>query len=138
MEDMKKEKPAKATNAQIELRLKEVYGMVANGKSRSYIVRYASEHWGISDRQVDNYLQRVHEQIKEDFGERDRLKLVNRQLAKINRLYAKNIENETLYECRLLIELENKMLGLNEAEKVEVDAKQSITINEVKQYKDKL
>lgn len=135
---MKKEKPAKSTNAEMELRLKQVYSMIIEGYGRRQIIQYASATWGITERQTDTYLKRVHEQIQEDFGEQNRIALINKQLAKLQNLYHANRAEGKFDECRLIIGVENKMLGLNEAEKVEVDAKQSITINEVKQYKDKI
>ncbi len=41
--------------------------IIANGGRRSDCIRYASEHWGVGDRTVDQYLKLAREQLKADW-----------------------------------------------------------------------
>ena len=113
----------KSTNAEIELRIATIYEMVVKGCSRKMIVRYGSETWNISSRQIDDYLKIVYEEIKSTYGQDYKEKLIEKQLAQLDDLYVKNYTIEDFRECRNLIETKSKLLGLNEPDK------QSISLN---------
>lgn len=55
------------TKAETELRVAEFVRIVANGGRRSDCIRYASDHWGVTDRTVDKYLQLARDQIRADW-----------------------------------------------------------------------
>lgn len=110
----------KSTHAEIELRIATIYEMVVKGCSRKYIIRFGSEKWNVSSRQIDDYLKRVYEEIKETYSIDEKKELVSKQLAQLEDLYVKNYTIEDFRECRNIIESRAKMLGLNEAEKIEV------------------
>lgn len=110
----------KSTDAEIELRIATVYEMVVKGASRKYIVRYGSENWKISSRQIDDYLKRVYEDIKEAYGDEYKEQVLNKQLAQLDDLYIKNYTIEDFRECRNIIESKSKLLGLNAPFKTEV------------------
>jgi hypothetical protein len=116
----------KSTNAEIELRIATIYEMVVKGASRKYIVRYASNQWNITSRQTDDYLKKVHEDLKELYGDDYKKDIVSKQLAQLDDLYVKNYTIEDFRECRNIIESKSKLLGLNEPVKTE------ITVNEIK------
>ena len=103
----------KSTDAEIELRLATIYEMVVKGASRKYIVRYCSENYQISSRQVDEYLKRTYEEIKNTFGQQEKEDLISKQLAQLEDLYVKNYTIEDFRECRNIIESKSKLLGLN-------------------------
>ncbi len=103
----------KSTDAEIELRIATVYEMVVKGCSRKYIVRYCAENYKIESRQVDVYLKRVHDEIKENFSKEDKEKLISNCLARLNDLYVKSYIIEDFRECRNIIETESKLIGLN-------------------------
>lgn len=103
----------KSTDAEIELRIATVYEMVVKGASRKYIVRYCAENWNIASRQVDEYLKRVYEDIKEAYGDEYKEQVLNKQLAQLDDLYVKNYTIEDFRECRNIIESKSKLLGLN-------------------------
>lgn len=109
----------KSTDAEIELRIATIYEMVVKGASRKYIVRYGSETWKISSRQIDDYLKRVYEEIKETYGKEYKENLMSKQLAQLDDLYVKNYTIEDFRECRNLIESKSRLLGLNEPIKIE-------------------
>ena len=110
----------KSTDAEIELRIATVYEMVVKGASRKYIVRYGSENWNISSRQIDDYLKRVYEDIKEAYGNEYKEQVLNKQLAQLDDLYVKNYTIEDFRECRNIIESKSKLLGLNAPLKTDV------------------
>lgn len=125
----------KSTDAEVELRIATVYEMVVKGASRKYIVRYGSETWKISSRQIDDYLKRVYQEIKETFGQDYKESIISKQLAQLDDLYIKNYTIEDFRECRNLIETKSKLLGLNEPDKTSIninnfDLKEVIKFNE--------
>jgi len=118
---------AKSTDAEIELRVSTIYEMVVKGASRKYIVRYCSEKYNISSRQVDTYLSRVNEEIKLTFGLEYKERIIEKHLAQLDDLYVKNYTIEDFRECRNLIESKSKLLGLNEPEKKSIS--QNLLLN---------
>ena len=56
----------KSTNAEISLRVNEVYGLLTRGYSRSQILQHSSEVWGVSGRMGDNYIAKARELIDAD------------------------------------------------------------------------
>jgi len=114
---------AKATDAEILLRINTIYEMVVKGASRKYILRYCSENFNIESRQVDEYLKRVYQDIKDTFTVKDKTDLICKQLAQLDDLYVKNYTIEDFRECRSIIESRSKLLGLNEADRIDVTTK---------------
>ena len=57
----------KCTKIEKEERIFRVYKLICKGESRADIARYAAQNWGIGYRQVDEYIQRARELMKEDF-----------------------------------------------------------------------
>lgn len=123
---------AKATDIEIERRIMTVYEMIIKGVSKPFIVRYASEKWGITERQTETYLKRANDITKKTFGKRKRERLILEHQAKLSDLYVKNYKIEDFRECRNLLESERKLLGLDEATKVE--QKTDLTINDDELY----
>ena len=111
----------KSTNAEIELRISTIYEMVVKGTPRRDIVRYGSETWKITSRQIDDYLKIVYDEIKYTYGDDYKKNILEKQLAQLDDLYVKNYTIEDYKECRNIIESKSKMLGLNEI--VELDDK---------------
>ena len=57
---------ARSTAAETELRCNTVYGLLVEGKSRGEIVQFGTKTWKVSDRQIDDYIQRARIKIEED------------------------------------------------------------------------
>jgi len=125
----------KSTNAEIELRIATIYEMVVKGCSRKMIVRYGSETWKISSRQIDDYLKLVYEEIKLTYGQDYKEKLIEKQLAQLDDLYIKNYTIEDFRECRNLIETKSKLLGLNEPDKTSININ-NFDLKEVIKFKE--
>lgn len=56
---------AKSTQAQMNQRITEVKELMLNGFTRSHIIQHGSEKWGITERQVDEYITRANAITKE-------------------------------------------------------------------------
>ena len=79
---------AKATNAQIARRVREVYSLLLNGSDRGHIFRYASEKWDVTERMVEHYIARATEQIKASAAVEQDYEL-GKALARLDDLYAR-------------------------------------------------
>lgn len=110
----------KATDAEIQIRINTIFDMVVKGISRKNIVRYCAENFKIESRQVDEYLSRVYDEIKETYSKEDKEKLISKQMAQLDDLYLKSYNNEDYRECRSIIESRSKLLGLNAPDKTDV------------------
>lgn len=111
---------SKSTDAEVELRINHVYNMVVKGETRKDIVRYGSKTWDVSSRTIDEYLARVHLEIKETYNKEYKEHIISKQLVQLDDLYKKNYGNEDFRECRSLIETKSKLLGLNEPDKKQI------------------
>ena len=56
---------AKASDAEIELRIHEVKNLLSDGCTRADIVRYTAKKWGLAKRQTDEYITRAKEELRE-------------------------------------------------------------------------
>lgn len=56
----------KCTNGEFDLRINQIYELLMIGEHRQGIVRYCTEQWGgVSERQIDKYIERANEKIDE-------------------------------------------------------------------------
>ena len=58
---------SKSTKIEVDMRVNRVARLLANGAVRSEIVQYATNEWGVSDRQTDNYIAKARELIRADW-----------------------------------------------------------------------
>ena len=121
---------AKQTDAEIELRIATLYEMIVKGCSRSYIVRYCSENYKITERHVDTYLSKVKDLIQKTYGQEYKETILSNHLAQLENLYEKNYTIEDFRECRNIIDSRNKLLGLNAPVKTETTIKGSKKIDD--------
>ena len=76
----------KSTNATINARVHEVAQLLSQGAARWRVLRYAAEQgWGLSDRTLDNYIQRATKLIAAQY-EQEREQFVAVQLASLDDL----------------------------------------------------
>ena len=113
----------KSTDAEIEIRVAKIYQFICKGFDYTYMVRHASKEWKISSRQLDTYILKAKEQIRNTYGEDYKKTILSNHLAQLEDLYIKNYSIEDFRECRTIIESRNKLLGLNEATKIEISEK---------------
>ena len=58
----------KSDKAEIDRRVHTVVKLLSSAKTSSYILRFCSEEWGVTNRQAQTYLQRAREIIKADYS----------------------------------------------------------------------
>ena len=56
----------RVTKAESILRTQEVYGLLSKGHSRGQIQQLLAEQWGMSVRQIDEYIAKARELLEED------------------------------------------------------------------------
>jgi len=60
--------PAKgSTSVKIEMRVNRIARLLANGATRSECVQYGANEWGLQPRQIDSYISKARELLKEDW-----------------------------------------------------------------------
>lgn len=117
---------AKASNAEMELRIQTVYEMIVKGATRPFILRYSSENWKIGERQTEKYIAEANKRIQTVFNDKDRERLINEHRSKLSDLYVKNYTIEDFRECRNVLESERKLLGLDEPDRKDINIKGKI------------
>lgn len=88
----------KANKVKLLQRKAEIEEMVLQGASVSQIAKYAKDNYGISRRQVDNYLSKIYKdwELKID---KDRNKTFNAHLRKRERIFQKAYKDEAWNTC---------------------------------------
>jgi hypothetical protein len=56
----------RSTKVETEHRVNAVYKLLSEGQSRSQVIQFVSEKWGVTDRTADQYMQRAREKLLED------------------------------------------------------------------------
>ena len=57
---------ARSTATETKFRVDAVYKLLSEAQSRTQIVQFAANEWGVSDRQADTYIQRARELLTAD------------------------------------------------------------------------
>ena len=111
-------KEEKATEIEKEKRIDIVCELLIKGLTTSQMFRYVSEKtkWGISSRQLDNYISEAKQKIRNS-EDSDKGFEIQRAKRRLESLYRKSEEIEDLRECRAIIETSAKLFGWNEAVK---------------------
>lgn len=119
---------AGTTQAEIEYRVSIVSSLIIRGKTRKEIVQFGSKKWGISDRQVDEYISKAKEAIQEESKstiEADTAKA----RARLEFLYDKAIGNEDYGLARILNKDFIEFTGIKAPDKHEITEHKIITID---------
>ena len=125
-------KETKATDFEKEQRIDAVCEFLIKGLTTSQMFRYVSSKtdWGISSRQLDNYISEAKQKIKN--SDNDKGFEIQRAKRRLENLYVKNEGFEDFKECRAIIETSAKLFGWNEPEKTESEI--TLKWNEEKTY----
>lgn len=110
----------KPTSAEMEVRIAKIVDLIILGCQRQDIIRYASDKFGISIRQVETYLARARDIIRENANV-DREQEIAEAVARYKRLIRDHWQNGRHQEIRKCQAEMNKLLGLNEANKIEIN-----------------
>ena len=100
--DTPKKRPAKATAAEVALRVEEVLRIVLDGAQYHDVLQYAAEKgWDLKERQVREYMSRASDLLVER-QEKKRKRLVALHLARRDALYARAV-NAADYRTALAV-----------------------------------
>jgi hypothetical protein len=111
------ETPAKrpkknATSAEVSLRVEEVLRIRLDGAQFHDVVQYASEKgWGVSDRQIGNYIRRADDLLVER-QDKGRRRILARHFAQRSALYARAINAADYRTALTVLQDEAKLRGL--------------------------
>jgi len=118
--------PKKSTQTTIQQRLTEIQKFLFQGYTRAEIVQNGSKKWGVSDRQIDDYIQMVTDEWqKESISDRSRSRIAHIQTRK--HLYRKMYQKEDYRACILVLKDVAELEGLYE--KIQTEPDEFDTIN---------
>lgn len=83
----------KATQPESELRVFEILRMIANGVQRPDILEHGRKEWGLGRGQVDNYIRKAKDAIKESVSEQ-REEFLARKLYQLEDVLLKSAKRE--------------------------------------------
>jgi hypothetical protein len=109
----------KATDAEVERRVDEVYDLLINRVTYRAIVGYGAQKWGLSERQMAVYMKKAKERIAERAKESQEEQLA-RAIASYESLYARQVAEKDLGGARQTLDSLVKLLGLSAPEKQEL------------------
>ena len=83
----------KSDKAEIDRRIHTVVKLLSSAKTSSYILRFCSEEWGVTERQGQTYLKRAREIIREDYSI-DRSDFLGSRLALLDKVIDASINTK--------------------------------------------
>ncbi|KAA0253406.1 MAG: hypothetical protein EDX89_14395 [Acidobacteria bacterium] len=101
----------KATHAEVEERVTEVYILLIRGASRADILRHAADRWHLATRQAEDYLARANARLRElaSFIHEEEL---GKARERLNDLYSKNYRVQSYRDALACQKELNELLGL--------------------------
>ncbi len=107
----KPDTPVKATDAEVNRRVMDVYRLLVAGASRATIVQYTAKTWSVSDRQTDEYIARAKADLLAQL-DRDKENNLAMAITRMSDIYqqcyaAKNYKGAITAQIEI-----NKLLGL--------------------------
>lgn len=121
----------RVSDFELSKRVELVAELLIRGVPRAKGYRFVNDtegeyNWNITLRQYDNYVKKAKKLIKDQAkGKTEEFK--NLAFARFNDLYQKNYSAQDFRECRNVQESLNKLLGLNEPDKTDINLKGSIS-----------
>lgn len=111
----------KATKITAETRVREVFVLLVNAATHAEIIRYASEKgWGLTDRQVETYIQRATKQFH-DIASFDREAHVGAAIARFEDLYKRCVQASDFRGAASIQEKLCRLLGLEAPQAVRAE-----------------
>lgn len=119
----KEEKKDKSNASEMQKRINLVYSMYMQGIQSNQIVRFISEKYSISGRQVENYITKAREIMDSDT--KLELGIIKSQIvAQLWDLYHKNMKIEDYRECRNILNQIAEIFGVKAPLKSELTVKE--------------
>lgn len=102
----------KATKAEIEHRIDEVYDLLINRVTYRAIIGYGASKWGVKERQMSVYIRRARERLTAYTKESQEERLAT-AIASYNSLYARQVAEKDLGGARQTLDSLTRLLGLS-------------------------
>ena len=116
----------KATNAELEARVNQVYMLLLSREPREKILEYARSQWGVKRASADNYIARAKQRMVEVLRQ-DRETMMAQAVAELDDLYRLSYKAQRYWDCLNVAKERNKLLMLYEADDT-TDADVTITV----------
>lgn len=104
--------PKKATKAETQLRISQIYKMLLSGVGRAEIIQYGSKNWEIGDRQTDDLIARTNK-IFEANAEVIRDREFGKSISRLNDLYMRSMQVQDYKTCLSVQKEVIALLGLS-------------------------
>lgn len=101
----------KATNAEIEQRVNEIYTLLLQAEPTEKIWHYSTKKWGISTRQCDRYIDAAKARMADALAA-DRQTHLSNAIAQRNDLYRQAYKAKKWFTCLQVADSRDKLLGL--------------------------
>jgi len=108
-----------------EERTNEVFKLLIEGKQKHEVISMIAKRDGIPEKKILLTIANAYRKMA-DMAIEERKTLRDKHIAQLQYLYQKNLENGDLREARAVLMDINKMEGLNEPEKKQLEVKQQI------------
>jgi hypothetical protein len=102
----------KATKAEIERRVDEVYDLLITRVTYRAILGYGAQKWGVKERQMNVYIARARERIKAYTAESAEERLSS-AIASYNALYARQMAAKEYAGARLTLDSLTRLQGFS-------------------------
>ena len=99
----------KSTKDEIQNRVNEVYGLLLRAWNHNQIVQYGSEKWGVSERQVRDYLAEARKLIALD-AELERPQWLEAAVARLQEYERRASDKEQLGTALMALEKQARLL----------------------------
>jgi len=101
----------KSTNAEVKIRVYEVFELILRGVMRHEIMQYCADKWGIKERQSFNYVERARAMLYADIEENAE-QAKNKRLRELDHLYAEAFRDKRWETCLGIRRLQATLEGL--------------------------
>ncbi len=101
----------KSTNLEVTHRVNAVYKLLAEGQSRTQVLQFCSEKWGVGERQGENYVARAREKLINDC-EMERPAWIAEALQRLRTIEQKAMAKNQPASAINAITLQAKLIGI--------------------------
>ncbi len=101
----------KSTNLEVTHRVNAVYKLLAEGQSRTQVLQFCSEKWGVGERQAENYVARAREKLINDC-EMERPAWIAEALQRLRTIEQKAMAKNQPASAINAITLQAKLIGI--------------------------
>lgn len=111
-------KAPRSSKAEIRLRVDQTVSLILEGNSTRDVVRFGSENWGLSRRQIEKYIAVATRRI-EQAGERKTSLAYGMAVARLEKLYSLSLASAEIRDSVQVLKELHKIQGLHKIERPE-------------------